>query len=168
MISARSSFAATAATHPSSVPSVSSARARRLRCLVVDDERASRVMLRTILSNWAVSCHEAEDGNVAIEWLESPGRPIPDFVLSDVEMPGCDGPTLFRRIRRSAIRAVRDLPVVMMSTREPEELTPAFGGLTPLCFFTKPIDLVELRRLIDYFRAQPEVGLNNRRSQDTP
>jgi CheY-like chemotaxis protein len=168
MISARSSFAATAATHPSSMPSVSSVRTRRLRCLVVDDERASRVMLRTTLSNWAVSCHEAEDGNVAIAWLESPGRTIPDFVLTDVEMPGCDGPTLFRRIRHSATRAVRDLPVVMMSTRALEELTPAFRGLTPLRFFSKPIDLVELRRLIEYFRAQPEVGSNSHRSQDTP
>ncbi len=141
---------------------------RRLRCLVVDDERASRVMLRTFLNNWAVSCHEAEDGSEAIQWLEEPGHALPDFVLTDIEMPRCDGLTLFRQIRSSSNRAVRELPVAMMSTCGLQELDRTFRVITPLCFFSKPIDLVELRRLIEYFRAQLDRAPRTERPQDAP
>lgn len=122
-----------------------------LRCLVVDDERSSRLMLRTILSNWGIQCVEACDGVEAMNVMQ---HRCPDLIITDIEMPRCDGFCLLRKVRGASRAEIRNLPVVMMSTLEPEQLAPQLNQHSPLTFFSKPVDLMRLRRVIEYCDCQ--------------
>lgn len=123
-----------------------------LRCLVVDDERSSRVMLRTILGNWGLQCVEACDGVEAMRAMEDR---FPDLVITDIEMPRCDGFCLLRKIRGSSKVDVRNLPVVMMSTLDSDQFASQLDQLSPLTFFSKPVDLMRLRRVIERCDCRP-------------
>lgn len=118
-----------------------------LCCLVVDDERSSRLMLRTILGNWGIQCVEARDGVEAMQTME---HRCPDLVITDIEMPRCDGFCLLRKVRASSKAEIRNLPVIMMSTLEADQLASRLDQHSPLTFFSKPIDLMRLRRVIEY------------------
>jgi len=84
----------------------------RPRVLVVEDSIGVRELQRTILEGAGYDVVTAVDG------LDGAGRlqqtPV-DLVLSDVEMPGMDGFTLTRTIRRT--RGWENVPVVIMTSR---------------------------------------------------
>ena len=66
------------------------------RILIVDDEAEIAETLREILQRHGYETEVAESGLGALERLEA--QPY-DIVLSDLRMPGLDGPGLYRRIR---------------------------------------------------------------------
>jgi CheY-like chemotaxis protein/anti-sigma regulatory factor (Ser/Thr protein kinase) len=67
--------------------------------LVVDDERAIRLMLADYLEEtYAVLV--AETGAEAISLLEDAQRPKIDLIISDINMPGMGGLELLRTVRR--------------------------------------------------------------------
>jgi chemotaxis protein histidine kinase CheA len=84
----------------------------RARVLVVEDSIGVRELQRTILEGAGYDVVTAVDG------LDGAGRldqaPV-DLVLSDVEMPGMDGFTLTRTIRKT--RGWENVPVVIMTSR---------------------------------------------------
>jgi chemotaxis protein histidine kinase CheA/CheY-like chemotaxis protein len=88
------------------------AREGRPRVLVVEDSIGVRELQRTILEGAGYDVVTAVDG------LDGAGRldqtPV-DLVLSDVEMPGMDGFTLTRTIRKT--RGWENVPVVIMTSR---------------------------------------------------
>jgi two-component system chemotaxis response regulator CheY len=79
--------------------------------LVVDDSRATRAMLRTMLSNLGFEVLEAGHGIEALERLQQ-GSDV-DFALVDWNMPEMDGLELVRSIR--AERRFAALPVMMVT-----------------------------------------------------
>jgi two-component system chemotaxis response regulator CheY len=79
--------------------------------LVVDDSRATRTMLRTMLSNLGFDVIEAGHGVEALERLT--GNSTVDFALVDWNMPQMDGLELVRSIR--AERRFAGLPVMMVT-----------------------------------------------------
>jgi CheY-like chemotaxis protein len=78
--------------------------------LVVDDMAAPRRSLVRLLKHLGYDVVEAEDGLAAMAIAES--RQI-DVVLSDIEMPLCDGFELLRRLK--ANDDTRDIPVIVVS-----------------------------------------------------
>jgi len=92
--------------------------------LVVDDEEDVRELAREILRTAGFDSLPARDGDQAIEVLER--HPEVDLILTDVMMPGTDGPTLARRV--AAERP--GLPVLFMTGYPPETLQ-ALGMLPP-------------------------------------
>jgi CheY-like chemotaxis protein len=84
----------------------------RPRVLVVEDSLGVRELQRSILEGAGYDVVTAVDG------LDGAGRlqlPPVDLVLSDVEMPGMDGFTLTRTIRKT--RGWENVPVVIMTSR---------------------------------------------------
>jgi two-component system chemotaxis response regulator CheY len=79
--------------------------------LVVDDSRATRAMLRTMLSNLGFDVLEAGHGVEALERLHQASAV--DFALVDWNMPQMDGLELVRSIR--AERRFAGLPVMMVT-----------------------------------------------------
>ena len=65
--------------------------------LVVDDERAIRMMLADYLEN-SYTVLVAETGAEALSMLEKP--PPVDLIISDINMPGMSGIELLRNVRR--------------------------------------------------------------------
>lgn len=84
----------------------------RPRVLVVEDSVGVRELQRTILEGAGYDVLTAVDGLDGATHLQQ--APV-DLVLSDVEMPGMDGFTLTRTIRRT--RGWGDAPVVIMTSR---------------------------------------------------
>ena len=75
--------------------------------LIVDDEPRVRRMLKTYLDGEGFSVREAEDGAAMRRELATAR---PDIVLLDLVIPGEDGLSLLRELRR-----VSDMPVIMIT-----------------------------------------------------
>ena len=90
-------------------------RSQAARVLVVEDSVGVRELQRVILEGAGYDVVTAVDGQDGAGRLG--GDPV-DLVLSDVEMPGMDGFTLTRTIRRT--RGWEDVPVVIMTSRGDE------------------------------------------------
>lgn len=86
--------------------------AGRATVLVVEDSIGVRELQRTILEGAGYDVVTAVDGLDGASRLQS--SPV-DLVLSDVEMPGMDGFTLTRQIRKT--RGWENVPVVIMTSR---------------------------------------------------
>ena len=84
----------------------------RPRVLVVEDSVGVRELQRVILEGAGYEVLTAVDGTDGAARLTE--DPV-DLVLSDVEMPGMDGFTLTRTLRRT--RGWEDVPVVIMTSR---------------------------------------------------
>jgi signal transduction histidine kinase/DNA-binding response OmpR family regulator len=82
------------------------------KVLVVEDDPATRELVRRTLqaSNWAVA--EAENGRVGLERLQDE---VPHLVLLDLMMPEMDGFEFLARMRGNA--AWRGIPVVVVTAK---------------------------------------------------
>jgi CheY-like chemotaxis protein len=67
--------------------------------LIVDDEALVRRTARSLLSEFVDSCHEAENGQQALEQVK---KLKPDLVLLDISMPVMNGLRAAYEIRRLA------------------------------------------------------------------
>lgn len=113
------------------------------KILVVDDNLASRELLRHILK---ASCQvlEASHGQEALDKI---AEAEPDLVLLDLEMPGLDGFAVLRQLRQhprsGALRVVAVTARAMQGDRE-TALAAGFDG-----YITKPINAAALRRQVE-------------------
>ena len=113
------------------------------RVLIVDDNRASRDLIRAILKT--VRCHiiEATNGREALDMIQ---RDRPDLVLLDIDMPVLDGLAVVKKIREDA--SLANLPVVAVTAfameRDREKCMAA--GFT--AYLTKPVRAAVLRQQV--------------------
>jgi CheY-like chemotaxis protein len=109
------------------------------RVLVVDDERAIRLLCRINLGLAGMEVLEATDGAAA---LAAARREHPDLILLDVMMPDVDGLQVARQLARD--EATRDIPIVFLSARAErvDELRGYEAGA--VAYVTKPFDPVWL------------------------
>ncbi|MDG3005880.1 response regulator [Paludisphaera mucosa] len=83
------------------------------RALVVDDDAATRQMVRHSLEadGWVVS--EAEDGRVGLERV---AEATPDLIVLDLMMPGMDGFGFAQELRRR--EAWRTIPILVLTAKD--------------------------------------------------
>jgi two-component system chemotaxis response regulator CheY len=81
-------------------------------CLIVDDSKVVRIMVRRIVEDLNFAVEEAEDGQVA---LDACLRQMPDVILLDWNMPVMNGIDFLRALRKAA---GGDQPVVVFCTTE--------------------------------------------------
>jgi signal transduction histidine kinase/CheY-like chemotaxis protein len=87
----------------------------RAEVLVVDDDAATRDVLRRTLAREGWTVAEAQDGYEALALLER-STPPPAVVVLDLIMPGMDGFQVLEAIRRS--EAWRGVPVVVVTAKD--------------------------------------------------
>ena len=68
------------------------------RILVADDDPTTRLMLKTLLSEWGYQTVETEDGTKALEALQK--EDAPSLCIIDWLMPGIDGIDVCRTVRK--------------------------------------------------------------------
>lgn len=110
------------------------------RILVVDDEADIRTIAH--LSLTAVGGFTVELCGSGPEALQKAGSFAPDLILLDVMMPGMDGPTTLKGLRK--IPSLAPTPVVFMTAKvQPQEIAQllACGALDVLA---KPFDPMAL------------------------
>lgn len=95
-------------THPNG-NSVSGSNTPRT-ILVVDDFDDTRLLLRTWLERKGFKVLEAHDGRQAISAAQTA---VPDLIIMDVEMPGLDGLSATREIRK--LEPLENVPIVAVS-----------------------------------------------------
>ncbi len=102
--------------------------------LLVDDSPSVRRVLGALAERQGWTAVAAKDGVEALELLRR--GPLPDIVLSDVEMPRMDGFELLGSIRGQANLA--RLPVVMITSRAAEKHRRKAMDLGASAYVTKP------------------------------
>jgi two-component system response regulator HydG len=121
--------------------------------LVVDDDRAHRTMLKTLLSGWGYRVTEADDGDVAVSLVEE--RTF-DMILMDVRMIRMSGLEALPRLRR--IDPL--VPVVIMTAYSSVETAVEALKAGAHDYLTKPLDFdklkVTIERTVDHARLQSE------------
>jgi two-component system sensor histidine kinase/response regulator len=114
---------------------------KRLRVLIVDDNAASREILREVFASWSIQADLAASAAEALSALqEGTARDTPyDLVLMDWKMPGVDGLEAARQIQEKA--GLAKLPTVMMVSaygREEAMMEAEAAGIS--AFLVKPVD----------------------------
>jgi two-component system chemotaxis response regulator CheY len=104
--------------------------------LVVDDSEIVRKIMSNLVSKLGFKVVEAVDGIDAIE--KSLEHDIKLFVV-DINMPGLDGISFVKRLRKTA--RYKDAPIVIVSTESDEkDIQMAFEAGADL-YFTKPVKI---------------------------
>jgi len=116
-----------------------------MKCLVVDDEKDLREILKTTLESAGYSVDVASNGKEALKIAtHSP----PDIVISDVLMPEMDGFMLCRKLKEDA--SLHNIPVIFYTANylEPEDEKLALA-LGVSMYFRKPMESSQLLQAIE-------------------
>ena len=108
------------------------------RILLVEDEDAVRTFSQRALTNKGYEVFAAESGDAAWEMFESGEVDRLDLMVTDVVMPGMDGPSLVKKVREK----YPDLKIVFMSGYTEDKLADHQGE--DIHFLPKPFTLKQL------------------------
>jgi|SRR5689334_19256974 two-component system, cell cycle response regulator DivK len=113
------------------------------KVLIVDDNRASRELIRAILKPVRCNITEATHGQQALDLMQ---QERPDLVLLDIDMPGLDGLAVLKKMRQDA--SLADLPVVAVTAfaMEGDREKGMAAGFT--AYVTKPVRAAILRQQV--------------------
>lgn len=134
----------------SDLPAPPEPEARRARdltgrgmVLLVEDEDAVRSFAARALQLRGYTVIEAASGEEALEILQDESLHV-DVLLSDVIMPGLDGPAWVREARKSR----PDAKVIFVSGYAEDVFGGADGGIPDAAFLPKPFTLPELTQKV--------------------
>lgn len=121
------------------------------RILIVDDEPGITNVLKITLQDAGYTVSTADDGVKAVELIDS--QPF-DIVLTDIRMPGMDGISLLKHIKKQH----PSIEVIMISGHGEFKLAIESLKLDAVDFISKPIDNdvleIALKRAHDKIKTQ--------------
>jgi len=116
-----------------------------VNALIVDDSKPARTILSRVLAGLDFRCHEAANGQEALELLPRIERP--DLVTVNLHMPVMDGMELIGRLRRDP--AWRGLRLVMVSgEQDPARIAAALAAGADR-FVAKPFTAEAIARTLE-------------------
>ena len=122
--------------------------------LLVEDSPADVRLTREALKEAKVlnTLHVVQDGEAAMAFLRKQGqyagRPSPDLILLDLNLPRKDGRQVLAEIKLD--EKLRRIPVVVLTTSRAEEDVVRSYNLHANAYVTKPVDLTQF---LDVIRA---------------
>jgi CheY-like chemotaxis protein len=131
---------------------------RPIEVLLVEDDPGDVMMTREAFQDYKLhnELHVVSDGAEAMAFLrqegEYAGRPRPDLVLLDLNLPRMDGRQVLEAIKSDPELA--SIPVVVLTTSENEDDVLRSYSLHANAYVTKPVDFarfIEVVRQIDDF-----------------
>lgn len=126
----------------------------RSTVLLVEDEAPVRSFAARALQLQGHRVLEADCGEAALEILQDPAH-RPDVIVTDVIMPGLDGPAWVSQIRDS----FPDTPIVFMSGYAEDSRVAAQAAFGKAVFIGKPFSLAEFTQIVnDQLRSVTEAA----------
>ncbi|MGV3719748.1 MAG: response regulator [Actinomycetota bacterium] len=125
---------------------------RALKILLVEDNPADVRLTREALKEGRLSnsLAVARDGVEALDYLQRRGQfsgaTRPDVILLDLNLPKKDGREVLAEIKVDS--ALRDIPVVVLSTSQNDADVAASYDLHANCYVSKPVDLDQFLHVI--------------------
>ncbi|MEM1103220.1 MAG: response regulator, partial [Pseudomonadota bacterium] len=149
---APSSAAQTAepASAPQNAPAPSRDLTGRGRLLVVEDEDPVRKVVVRLLESRGYDVSQASDGEEALEMIRARPNSF-DLVVSDVMMPGMDGPTLVAEARPQ----LEGAKIIFMSGYAEGALREQLAVTEGMAFLAKPFTLKALSELVKDVLSSP-------------
>ena len=114
-----------------------------MRILLVDDDPGLRTLLRTTFEIADVEVDEAQDAAAARRRI---ARRRPDVIVLDVNLPGLDGLSFCRRLKRN--RQTKDIPIVILSGSDGGAADAALEAGAE-AFLHKPFSPLELLAIVE-------------------
>jgi excisionase family DNA binding protein len=113
--------------------------------LVVEDNPTVSKFYEAAINSWGlpVSVTVKNDG---FEGLVEIGRKVPDLVIADVYMPGMDGLQMIRSMYKSEL--LTSDQIIIISGLTPESIQDRGGIPSGVDYFTKPVDVEQLKKSI--------------------
>jgi CheY-like chemotaxis protein len=131
---------------------------REIEVLLVEDDPGDVLMTREAFQDYKLhnQLHVVNDGEQAMAFLrqegEYAGRPRPDLVLLDLNLPRMDGRQVLHAIKSDP--ELSSIPVVVLTTSEAEDDVLRSYSLHANAYVTKPVDFerfIDVVRQIDDF-----------------
>ncbi|MGD1148480.1 MAG: sigma-54 dependent transcriptional regulator [Thermoanaerobaculaceae bacterium] len=126
------------------------------KVLLVDDDAANRLVVRTILTGAGYQVREAGDAFAALDSIDTD---TPHAVLLDIKMPGMDGLGLLENLRKRGI----DVPVVVLTGHGDEFTASSCLHAGADAFLDKPPERAKLLLALQGAVARGKLAEENRR-----
>lgn len=121
-----------------SAPSTS--KPKPLILLAEDDETVGRLVARILAEAGEVVAFP--DGQQALDYLTTPGKPRPALIVTDVMMPRLDGPGLVQKLKGDPTLA--GIPVIMLTAKSSPKDVIAGINTGVRHYVTKPFQQADL------------------------
>ncbi|GGY22032.1 response regulator [Paludibacterium paludis] len=105
------------------------------KILTVDDSNSIRQMVSFTLKSAGYEVAEAPDGNAGLQKAQSDRF---DLILTDQNMPGMDGLTLIRHLRK--LPSYGATPILMLTTESSDEMKSLGRAAGATGWLVKPFD----------------------------
>jgi two-component system chemotaxis response regulator CheY len=116
--------------------------------LIVDDSKTMRNIIGRTISIAGIPTQEvlmAENGEMALQILKE--KPV-ELIITDINMPVMDGITMIEKI--SEDEAIRDLPIVVISTEGSETKIGRLNGKGIKAYIRKPFSPEMIRDTLNH------------------
>jgi CheY-like chemotaxis protein len=140
------------------------APSRPYRILLVEDDPADAMLVEEALLDGAQdrSLVQVSDGVAALEYLRAPGRPRPDLIVLDLNMPRMNGVETLKILKDD--EDLRAIPVVILTTSAAAEDIASAYATDANAYVVKPVnldDFINAVRNIDTFYRELAEHLPN-------
>jgi CheY-like chemotaxis protein len=126
--------------------------------LVDDDEDDTSMFCEAIAAiDPALVCYTAENGIEALEILKDNKSVKPELIYMDINMPVMDGWECLTMLKQD--EQLKDIPVIVYSTSSRKQDALKAFSLGALCFFTKPDQFKDLKKVLKTFASTPHTEL---------
>jgi CheY-like chemotaxis protein/DNA-binding CsgD family transcriptional regulator len=130
--------------------------------LVVDDEADIRLFVRMNLELDGHRVLAAADGAEALRMIDAER---PDLVVLDVLLPEMDGWAVLERVKASAERDVKEIPVLMLTALDGDEDQVRGGIEGAVRYLPKPVSPADLREAVEGALAGEPEPVQRKRAQ---
>ena len=112
--------------------------------LLVDDSATILMSMSALLSKAGYVTAQAASAEAAITHLQS--APKPDLIITDLNMPGMDGISLIRELRKQA--TFRFMPMLMLTTESQQERRQEARAAGATGWLVKPVKADDLLNVV--------------------